>query len=318
MAATPFPFDPVLTAVTLAYPQRRLIADRVLPRLVPIVGEKYKYKVWTKEESFTIPDTKVGRRGSPNEIEFTGTEVTGTTKDYGLDDSIPVLDIANGEREGRDPRRRAVVGLTNLILLAREQRVANLVFDATQYAAANKVQLAGVNQWNDKTNSTPIDDIMTGLDAAFIRPNSMTIGRLAWTQLITHPDIVTATGAATKSAGIVRQEQIAEMFELDSINVGEGLINTAVKGQTPTYARVWGKHCLLHYNDENVQTSEDDFVTFGFTVTRDLANGVDRVAGSMPEPKKGLEGAETVRVGESVDELIAAADVAYFIQDAVA
>lgn len=318
MPPTPFPFDPVMTGVTLAYPQRRLIADFVLPRLIPINIEKFKYKLWTKEESFTLPDTKVGRKGEPTEVEFTGTEVTGVTKDYGLDDPIPMLDIINGLAEGRDPKNRAVVGLTNLILLGREQRVANLVFDATKYAAGNKVQLAGVNQWTDKANSTPLDDILAGLDAAFVRPNTMTIGREAWTALITHPTIVTATGAADKSAGIVRMAQIAELFELDQINVGEGRVNTAARGQPAVYARVWGKHCLLHWNDENVASSEDDFVTFGFTVTRALANGVDRVAGSIPAPKKGLEGSEIVRVGESLEEVIAAADVAYYIEDAAA
>jgi hypothetical protein len=38
----------------------------------------------------------------------------------------------------------------------------------------------------------------------------------------------------------------------------------------------------------------------------------------MPEPKVGLRGAQRVRVGESVNELIVASDVGYFFQNIVA
>lgn len=320
METSPFPIDTELTGVALSYPQGRLIADRVLPRLPGMAGEKFKWNKWTKSESFTIPDTKVGRKSAPNEIEFTAEEVLGQTEDYGLDDFIPLKDLRQAAIRGNTfrIRARAVTGLTRLIMLAREVRVANLVFDQAQYAAANKVALVGVNQWNDKTNSDPLDDILTGLDAAFVRPNKMTIGREPWSKLISHPKIATATGAATKSSGIVRMEQIQELFELDEINVGESRLNTAKKGQPEAYARVWGKHCLLHWTDEMVQDTEDEFITFGFTAVRELGNGVDRVAGSIDDPKRGLEGGETVRVGEAVDEVIAAADVAFFIENAVA
>ena len=162
-----------------------------------------------------------------------------------------------------------------------------------------------------------IADIETGKDAAFVRPNTMTLGRSAWSALRQHPDIATAASAATKSAGIVGMERILELFELDQINVGDSWINLAKKGQTPVYTKVWGNDVLLHWNDPNVRASDDGFVTFGFTAQRALANGVDRVAGSIPEPKRGIEGGETIRVGEALKEIIAAPDVAYFIENAV-
>ncbi len=316
MSDTPFPFDPVLTGITLAYPQRRMIADMVLPRLTPIMSDKFKWNEWTREDAFTLPDSKVGRKSEPTQVEFTGEQKTDTTEDYALDDFIPNGDIAKGMHEGWDPRGRAVSGLTELILLGREKRTADLVFNAAQYAAANKVLLAGVNQWTDKASSSPIQNIQDGLDAAFVRPNTMTIGRSAWSALITHPTIVTAVGTADKQSGIVRRAQVAELFELDQINVGEAWLNTSKKGQPASYTRLWGGNCLLHWNDMNVRSTVDDFVTFGFTAQRALSNGIERVAGSIPEPKRGIEGGETVRVGESVKEIISAPDVAYFIEAA--
>jgi len=43
-----------------------------------------------------------------------------------------------------------------------------------------------------------------------------------------------------------------------------------------------------------------------------------RFAGTIPEPKVGLRGAERVRVGESVKELVTAADCGYLFDAAVA
>jgi hypothetical protein len=54
-------------------------------------------------------------------------------------------------------------------------------------------------------------------------------------------------------------------------------------------------------------------ITFGAT-----AEYGTRIAGSMDEPKVGLRGATRVRTGESVKELITAADCGYYIQDCIA
>ena len=106
MSLAPFPVDPELTAITLAYRNRRLIADDVLPRTSPLGKEEFNYQQWTIEESFTLPDTRVGRKSEPNQVEFTGTRVTDRTEDEGLDDIIPFVDIMNAA-PGSDPVGRA-------------------------------------------------------------------------------------------------------------------------------------------------------------------------------------------------------------------
>ena len=312
----PFPFDPINTGITLAYANTSMIADMVLPRVDSGGSEKFRWYRWDKDEAFTLPNTAVGRKSEPTQVEFTATEINDRTEDQGLDDLIPFTDQMNAAQirgGGVNPVGRAVFGLTHLIALGREKRVADLVFNAANYDAANKVQLSGTSQWTDKANSTPIDDIKAGLDAAFYRPNKMTIGRGAWTALSTHPDIVTAVAVANKDQGIVTRAQVAALFELDEVLVGESWINTAKKGQTASYARLWGKHALLHYTDNNFRQADDSFVTFGFT-----GEFMTRMAGSMPMPHKGLRGGELVRVGESLKEVISAADVAYYIEDAAA
>lgn len=313
----PFPVNPVMTAVAIGYrnPDTALIADAVLPRTPPLATKKFKYLTFDQAAGFTVPDTKVGRKSEPNVVEFGGSEVVDETADYGLDDIVPNDDI-EADNQGVDPRNLAVMNTTALVQLDREVRVANKVFAAATYPAANKVVLAGVSQWSDPA-SDPLTAILTAMDGMLVRPNIIVVGRAVFTKLVTHSKIVQAIRNTAQGAGKATARELAELLEVQEVLIGEGWVNTAKKGQPAAMARCWGKHAaLLYRNRAAIQAktaNNENGVTFGFT-----AQFGDKVAGSIPEPKIGLRGAERVRVGESVKEVISASDTGYFFQNAVA
>jgi hypothetical protein len=309
MAHAPFPLDPRFTAIAIKYRNSRMIADQVLPR-VPVMKQEFKWLRHTLAEGFTVPDTKVGRRSAPTEVEFTGTEVTDSTQDYALDDVIPLADLDNAP-ENYDPMGRATEGLADLIELDREVRTANLVFTLGNYPAAQRTTLSGSSQWSDIT-SNPISAISGALDAMIMRANVMVVGQLVWTKLSQHPSIIKAVYGYANDSGIATRQQVAALFELDEILVGSAWLNTAKKGQAVSTSRVWGKHAALLHRD-GMADGRGNRTTFGFT-----AQFGARIAGSMAEPKIGLRGSTRLRVGESVKELIAASDLGYFFQNAVA
>ena len=70
----PFPIDEDLVAITIAYRNMAYIADAVLPR-VPVAKEEFKYWNYPIEETFRLPETRVGRRSQPNEITLTAKEL---------------------------------------------------------------------------------------------------------------------------------------------------------------------------------------------------------------------------------------------------
>lgn len=304
-----FPIQPELTAIAVAYMNRRLIADQVAPR-VPVAKEEFKYLKHTLADGFTVPDTKVGRRGQPNEVSFSATEVTDSTEDHGLDDPVPNSDINNAP-ENYDPLGNSVEQTTNLILLAREVRVSNLVFNAANYAAANKQTLSGTSQFSDYTNSDPLGVIHTALDSMVMRANVMTIGRQAFSKLAMHPDIVKAVQGNSGDKGVATRQAIADLFELEEVLVGEAFVNSAKKGQAVSLARTWGKHISLMYRDTLANTRRG--MTFAMT-----AEFGSRIAGAEYDKNIGLRGGQRVRVGESVKELLTANDLGYFIENAVA
>jgi len=309
MPNAPFAIDPHLQSIAIAYRNETLIGDRVLP-YVPVGKQEFRYLEHTFGESFTLPDTKVGRKSNPNEIEFTASEKTSATEDHALDDFVPQNDIDNAPAN-YSPRDRAVVGTMDFVLLGHEKRVADLVFNAASYNAANKVTLSGTDQWSDFVNSDPVDDIMAGLDACLMRPNVGVFGAEVWTKLRQHPAVVKAVNANSGDSGVVSRRAIAELLELDEILVGRSRLNTANKGQPVSLGRVWGKHASFIYRNEAADTQGG--LTFGYT-----ARWGERIAGTIRDEKRGMRGGETVRAGESIKELVVADRAGYFVQNAIA
>lgn len=308
----PFPVNNEYTAIAIAYMNSTLIADQVLP--ITPVAKKFTWILHTKEEGFSPPDDRVGRKSAPNQVSFTGSEQTDSTEDYAFDDPIPQDDIDVNNIPGYDVVGKSTEYLMNLLMLKREKRVADLVFNAATYAAANKVQLSGTAQYSDYANSNPVSGLLGYLDAPLMRPSLMVMGNDSWRIVRQHPKVVEAikgTGAGAGASGTVTREQFAELLEIDQLVVGQGRLNTAQKGQTPNIVRVWGKHISMHYRD--VLAGPQRGVTFGFTGQSGTA-----IAGSQADPDIGMRGGQRNRVGWSHKEVVSAADLGFFVQDAVA
>lgn len=311
MAKAPFPIVPYLTSIAIGYRNRRLIADQVLPR-VTVGAQEFKYFKLAVENGFTIPNTRVGRTSQPNKVEFTADEVTDSTRDWGLEDPIPQADVDNARNNPAlgDPEGRSTEYLSNLIALDREVRVAGKVFDPNNYGAANKDTLEDEEQFSDFTNSDPIGVIQAALDSMIMRATTMVMGRVVASTLVRHPKIVKAFNGTAGDSGIVPLEFLGRLFELDQVLVGEGWVNTAKKGQAPNLQRVWGNALSLLFQDPLATTQNG--TTFGFS-----AQWGTRIAGSIPDSDIGLRGGVRVRVGESLCEVITAADLGYLITDVV-
>ena len=311
LAAAPFPIDPDLVAVVMGYDDEDLIAEDLAP-IVPVSAEEYEYFRWDLTEGLRVPEQKVGRRSSPNEVTFQAEEVTGKAEDYGLDSPIPQKDIDNAP-EGLDPVARAVRGIADYVLKGHEVRVSTLATDLNNYAASNKVTLSGTDQWSDHSNSTPVEDIEDAIDAMPMDPNVAAMGHDVWRELKKHPAVLAAVGK-DDSKGRVTLEEFAELFELDEVLVGRSRLVTSTKGQDTTLGRTWGKDFVLSRRDDVADPIRDGSrPTHMFT-----AQFGDPVAGQIEDDSIGLRGGVRVRAGRSLDEHISTRDLGYLVKNAVA
>lgn len=323
MTQAAFVIQPRLTAVALTYRNLDLVADALMPRL-RVDSPTFKWSKYTLADGFTIPDTRVGRKSATNQIDWTATESSDSVVDYGLEDVIPQFDIlaaqASMSTQGVmpiDPEMRTAQLLEDLVQLDRENRVATLLTTLGTYPSANRTTLSGTSQWSDFTNSDPVQAILTALDVPMMRPNVLWMGQSVWTKFRSHPKVTAAIvamgGNAAVGGSVVSREAVAALFELDEVIVGKSFLNSAKPGQTASLSRTWGKHAGLMYRSPNLLSATGS-ITFGFT-----AQWGDKVAGEIANaPNVGLRGGKVIRVGESVKEVVAANDVAYFFQNAVA
>jgi hypothetical protein len=310
----PFPINPALTAIALSYRNEALVADMVLPR-VTVGVDSFKYFRMNRDETFTVPDTKIGRKSEANIVEFGGTEVTDSTADYGLKDVVPQADIRNAEGTPFDPMGQATLNTTRLVQLDREQRVASLVFNLNSYATTNRVTLSGTAQWSDYANSNPLDAMLMAFDGMLMRPNKLVLGQAVWTKLRQHPRIVEAvkgTGAGLGAQGVVTRQQVAELLELQEIIVGQAWINGAKKGVNAALARCWGKFAAAIYTEP--VTSTTAATTFGFTAE----SGGGLRARDWFDPNLGVDGSQVVQVVDTVKEVLPANDLGFLWAAAVA
>ncbi len=307
----PFTIDPVLTGLVIAYQNGLYIADRVLPRLEPVLPKsEFKFSKYDFGEAVSLISTKVGRKGTPNEIEISLTDVPATTEDFAVDDLVPQDDI-NQAPDHYDPIAAAAIRVRDQVMLDREVRTSGIVFNAATYGAANKVTLSGTSQWSDVT-SNPIKAVGDARDLMVMAPNVMVIGQAGWTALRRNPAIVSSISFSGTSNGMASIRAVADLLELEDIIVGNAWTNSARRGQAASLARVWGKHAALLRLDRNAN-AKGDVPTYGFT-----AQYGKPVAGTIPEPKVGLRGAQRVRSGESVKEVVCAPDLGFFFQNIAA
>ncbi len=302
----PVPTDPVQTGIAIAYRNEALIADEVMP-IVPVGKQEFRYQKYALKDGFTVPDTQVGRRSKTNNVEFGSTEEVGLTEDHALQVPIPVADIENAP-PGYSPVNHHTMLVTDLVLLGREKRTADIVFNANNYGADNKVTLSGGDRWS-QSGSKPINDIEGWKDAMVMRPNIAVMGRKTWRYLSQHADLVKAIHGNEGDKGIISRRAFADLFELDNIYVGEGWINIAAPGQDPNTVRVWGPHfALLHRNRlANAQGG----TTFGFT-----ARWGSWFAANWFDKDQGMRGCQIVRVGESTKPTITANDLGFLAVNA--
>ena len=309
----PFPVDPVLTGIAISYSNGNYVADRVMPRK-PVGRQLFQWNSFIRKERFTIPDTVVGRTGKPNQVEFGATRSESSTQDYALDDPIPAADEENiSSIAGIDPRADAVEGITDLIQLDREVRVAGQVASHANYAASQISAPTQYNKWDwygDSTNaaSDPLDQVLGAMDAMIIKPNTMLLGNTVATALRKHPRIVQAWHANEGGEGVVPLQYLAQLFDVGEILVGEAWYNTANPGQDEVLSRVWGALCSLFYKNPNANFNRG--VTWALT-----AQWGTRISGAIEDKDLGMRGGVRVRVGESVKELVLAADCAWLFED---
>lgn len=308
-ATDQFNEDPTLTAIAIGYRNEDydLVADDVLPRS-SVDDEAFKWKKYNETAAFTVPDTRVGRRSTPNQVEIEGTEEDASTDDFGIDIPLDNRTLNAAKKNGNDPRKQATELATDLVMLDRERRVAGKVQDPSNYHASLVQALSGSDMFQDEA-SDPATIIRKMLKKCWMRPNQLTFGSNAWDAFASHPTVVSAVLRNSGTAGFITQEEAARLLRVKRVIVGESRININKPGEDAELHRVWDNTVTGQFINRAANSAGG--ITFGYTAVFGK-----KIAGTLPA-NMGIRGGIYVRSAESVKELICAERAGFLLQNAV-
>lgn len=278
------------------YENREYIADDVMP-VVPVGKRSDKYFGLPIETMQTLARTAMaGNRGRPGEFPYSLGNSLYNVSDYGLIDFVSADEEANADAP-LQPRMMSADILTNALNLAREVRVASVVFGASNYGS-NTTALSGTGRW-DNSASDPIKAIQDAQAAVFSRTNVLVMGELVWNAFRNNPNVIRyITGRAGTSLGatpaLVDAEFVARALGLDAVIVGKAKYATQNEGATVASDYVWGKSAALIRVERNPNPRGTQ--TFAATMRfggRSFQNQV------IPELLAGVRGGVWVKITHS-------------------
>jgi len=236
--------DPILTTVARGYRSPKAAIANVLFPIVPVMARAGRIIAFGPDD-FKLVSTARAPGANTKRVQFGYSSDNFSLVDHRLEGAVPVeLQEEAQAVPGIDLGANAVRRVQNVMALEREKKAADLALNAANYAASNKVTLAGTDQWSD-----PASDPFTDINAAkqVIRsqtgekPNVLALGPLVLTALRSHPKILDRLSTASDRPPATLQ-QLQALFELAQIVEGEAVYHTGA-----AFADVWGKDAVLAY-----------------------------------------------------------------------
>lgn len=300
-----------LTAFSLAYKNPETIWRMVAP-IVKVDQRSDLYYTFGGENEYRVTDDRIGTMDRANNVELFHDSATFNVQSAALEFKCPVTVLEEADDQIK-PKTRGMAQVRKQLDANHELRIVQKVFTAANVPAANKITLAGVNQWSDQS-SDPLGVIQDRMDAMLIRPNKLVLGRDSWRILRRHVKLTAALypggGNATAGASNAKLADLADYLELDEIIVGSRRIDVANPGQAQNIQRAWGKHALLMYQAKAPAKEE---MSFAYTFSESLSAPVEEI-----ETLKGEKGVYVVRDAWNHDAKIVAWDGGFLFDQCVA
>lgn len=239
----------------------QLIADQVIEKVdVSSVGPTGTLLIEETRNFMGAPDVSAERApgaGRQTIGNFDRTSTTYSAKIYSLSDSIALEDIAYSQYPGNE-ETRSFKKVQRAMLLARESRLANLLFSAGNWGSYTSTVASLGNgskgtQWNS-AGAEPLTDLHALIDviranAHGILPDTLVLGYGALRALSRAPDVrgfftAGSTASGTAAGNRIMQDNMVisvlkEVLGVQNVFVGSARKETANAGLTSSEAQIW-------------------------------------------------------------------------------
>jgi len=311
--ATDLYVDKPLTDVSIKYSNQEYIADMVLPR-IPVMQETGI--IWSYGmENFNLKDLQRGDKSVSKRSGYTvSSSTTYRITNYALSDIVTAGMRAQADSP-MSPDVDTTEYLTEILALNKEYLAASALFNTGTSGFSGYTEALNSGsaryQWNDYTNSNPIQDISyakrTKIAANSGATNNIWVvmGEDVMTYLENHPDLL--DNIKYTQTGIITEDLVAKLFQVEKVVVGKSMYNASNEGQTASLSRVWGKYVLVMNRPARpaLKTSATAVMVHGGNYAR-----------KWTEPS--LRGADVIEVEEALQVKVLSPKSGYLFSTAVA
>jgi hypothetical protein len=252
--------DPILTTFVRGYSNNEFVAPLLFPDVdVPVSGGQV---IEFGKEHFLLVDTQRAPGGATKRVELGYLGKPYACENHALEALVP-------DELGRDASivpginlAQESVGMTyDIMLLKREYQAAQVARNPNNYAASNKVALAGTTLWTAATG-TPTDDVNDARSAIRSKigkyPNIMILPPGGITKLGARADI--KDQFKYTSAQSITAAMLAQYFQVETVVEGNAVYTTGANG---ALGDVWGNDVILAYAPPNFRSMR--VPSYGYT-----------------------------------------------------
>jgi hypothetical protein len=247
--------DALLSNISVAYFQDadRYIADKVFP-VVPVTKKTDFYWKFDKSDLLRDDAERRAELAPAAEVNAKLSKDNYSCIEYAAKRLVSDEVMANYDSP-LDPKRNAAMVVAQKLRTKLETQFANDFFGTGKWGT----DLAGVGatpgggqflQW-DVANSDPIGTIETAknlIAASGLEANTLVIGRLVWSVLRRHQEVIDLVKWGGGPEGVTRrmtEQAIAQLLDIDTVLVARAAYNSAKEGLADSFVDVIGKAALL-------------------------------------------------------------------------
>lgn len=234
----------LLQQLLIMYHNDEFIGTRVMPEIDTRSQLNGNYWEMDRENRTAYPDDQVGHGGrvEPNELSQSRTQREYNLKTYSYKEFLEWHTVQN-QAAPFDEVMDALFNVLYGLQFKQEDRIAGVVFDASNYGTANKVTLAATDRFEDSQGDPMgvVDDAKASIWGGGGAGRLVLVcGRSVFKSLKFHNQLLhrVVGGSGMTNPAMLNQQAIAELLEVDELLVGAARKNTGTDA-SPTFARMW-------------------------------------------------------------------------------
>lgn len=229
---------------------------------------------------------------------------------HALSDVVTEEDYKNKEKPF-DAELDKMMDLMSLLWTEKEVALSNTLGNTS--IITQNVTLSGTDQYSDESGSNPLSDFATARgtieDVTGQKPNLAVMSAPVARQLKKHPELLDRLGFKQNKIGMISDEELAMVLDVDRVLIGRAVYNSAKEGQADSITPVWGKNIIFMVAPRTAQRRQ---ISLGYRIQTNAPRRVFK--NDLKNPPMSKE----ILVDDWYDQLISDVTAGYLIKDAVA